>query len=368
MIRIVQGNPGSGKSYYAVNYLSKYTKYDALYQEHVLNDGVLVITNIEGLRIKHLNLFDLIERYGVEKFFTVENFERIQEKYRVNHIVIVIDEAQKIFDSKFYDKDVFYFFQYHRHLGIDIFLLTQSVSTIARQLIPLCEFVIEAQPRSKGFMGVFRYKFKDVKGNFMYSQVARKKPELFKMYQSFKSDEAEKPRNVIAYWAVVGVVLVVIAGVGFKLAIAGISNQGKKKAKPAITKTKETTSNDSVMVAMAQEQKRSDVPAAAVPVMHDPRVEIKPYWERVPVSGRVRAGATDYVMLTNGTKVTRYKEFDAYTSTALIPATLAARLPVSGGEPVTRESDAKTEAAGGVAPGKQGAALATPDARQTGRM
>lgn len=228
MIRIVQGNPGSGKSYYAVNYLAKFSTYDDLYKEHTLNDGVLVITNLEGLKIKHLDFEALVQRFTVEKFLTVANFEIIIEKYRCRHVVLIIDEAQKYLDSKFYDKDVFYFFQYHRHLGIDIFLLTQSVSTICRQLPPLSEFILQAAPRSKGVAGTFRYKFTDCKGQFLYSQAVKKNQTIFRMYKSFSADEAEKPKNVLTHWVIVLTLLILVAGGAFKFLLHSFIHKGDK--------------------------------------------------------------------------------------------------------------------------------------------
>lgn len=228
MIRIVQGNPGSGKSYYCVNYIAKFCDYDNLYGEHILKHNTLVITNIENLKIKHLNLDDLIQRFTVEKFFTVENFEIIMAKYKVNHIIVAIDEAQKIFDSKFYDKDVFYFFQYHRHLGIDIFFLTQNVSLICRQIPPLSEFIVDAVPRSKGISGMFRYRMLDSKGFHMYSKGVAKVQNIFKMYQSFKSDEAEKPKNVLMHWIVICSVAFLVCFVGFKVFFNSYSNRNDK--------------------------------------------------------------------------------------------------------------------------------------------
>lgn len=211
MITIVEGNPGSGKSFFGVNYLTGFCKYDKMYDEFVLREDTLVISNIEGLRIKHLNLQDCIEKYTVEVFFTVENFEKIQKQYRVKNIVMLIDEAQKIFDSKFYDKDVFYFFQYHRHIGLDIFFLTQSRSTIARQLIPLCEYIVQAKPRSKGVAGTFTYNYIDPKGNYMYNRVLRAKKDVFRAYKSFRTDETNKPRNVLKYYLVAcSVILAVV--------------------------------------------------------------------------------------------------------------------------------------------------------------
>lgn len=240
MIRIVQGPPGSGKSYYMCAYLKNFTKYDEFYDEFILKDDVLIISNISGLRVKHLNLEDCIDRYTVEKFFTVENFEEIQKKYRAKSIILLIDETQRIFDSAFYAnspqaKKVLYFFQYHRHLGVDIVLATQSVSTISRHLIPLAEYVIDAVPRSKSVFGSFSYKFRDTKGTFLYSKTLRKEKRIFQYYKSFDTDEIAKPKNVLAHWAIFGLVAVVASLALFNTAIAGIKAKSERAKAHAVS-------------------------------------------------------------------------------------------------------------------------------------
>ncbi len=199
MIHIIEGVPGSGKTYYAVHYLIKnFYQYDDFYDEYIEkeNKNVLVITNIENLRIKHLNLDVLIERFTLEKFFTVENFERIQKQYKVKNIVIIIDEAQRYFDRKFYDKNVFYFFQYHRHLGVDIFLITQSKNTISKELVVLAEYIVKAIPRSVQ-PNSFIYHFYDVDGHKLFTKALKRDKNVFRAYSSFKTDELSKPKNVV---------------------------------------------------------------------------------------------------------------------------------------------------------------------------
>jgi len=199
MLRTVEGVPGSGKTYYAVHYLLKhFFEYDEFYDEYLEKDGksVLVISNIENLRIPHLELDILIERFGLEKFFTVENFERIQKQYRVKNIVLVIDEAQKYFPRKFFSKDVFYFFQYHRHLGVDVFLLTQSRTTLAKELVVLSEYIVRAVPRSSQ-PAFFVYHYFDVDGNKLFTRTLKKDSKVFRAYQSQRVEEVEKPKNVL---------------------------------------------------------------------------------------------------------------------------------------------------------------------------
>lgn len=199
MIHIVEGTPGSGKTYYAVNYLiDNFFDYDSFYDEYKekSNKNVLVISNIDSLRVPHLNLDVLVDRFTLEKFFTVDNFEKIQKQYRVKNIVVIIDEAQKYFDRKFYNKDVFFFFQYHRHLGVDIFLITQSKNTLAKELVVLAEYIVRALPRSVQ-PNSFIYHFYTVDGDKLFTKSLRKKKDVFRAYSSMKVDEITKPKNVV---------------------------------------------------------------------------------------------------------------------------------------------------------------------------
>jgi hypothetical protein len=228
MIRIIEGVPGSGKSYYMVKYLSNFFKYDSFYDEYIVKDNVLIISNIEGLRVKHLDLGILIDKYGIEGFFTVANFEIIQKQYKCKNIILLIDEAQRLFDRKFYDTDVMYFFQYHRHLGVDIILGTQGANLLCNAFIPLCEFITEAVPRSKSIIGNFSYHFKDKKGKFLYSKVLRKDQTIFGAYKSFVSDEVTKPKNVVLHWAVISISLVLVGVICFKSALGAVKAKSEK--------------------------------------------------------------------------------------------------------------------------------------------
>lgn len=219
MIRLVGGLPGSGKSYFAANFISKFGEYDNLYKTFVIKKDIKIFTNLDDLQIQHESLEQCISKYGgAEKFFTIDNFTKVRDIWPKAHILIIIDEAQRMIDDDLLkNKDVAFFFQYHRHLGIDIFLLTNDIASCSKKVVQLCEFVIEAQPRSKGLPGVFRYKFLDTKGTFLYSQSVRLKQEVFSIYKSFTTDETEKPKNVVLHWIVTGLVVLTLSVVSFKL-------------------------------------------------------------------------------------------------------------------------------------------------------
>lgn len=245
MISIVTGVPGSGKSFYMVNYLSKFFSYDEFYKEFSLKDNVLVISNIDGLKVPHLRLDSpllignpdegLDGKYTVETFFTVPNFEKLMEIKRVKNVILLIDEAQRLFGRNFANKDVLYFFQYHRHLGVDVILGCQDHLDLARSIIVLPEFIYEAVPRSKSIVGSFRYHVKDRRGKHMFTKTLRKSQGVFNAYKSFTSDEVSKPKNVILHWMVFATVLLAMAGFTFKTALAAIKAKSEKN-KPAVEK------------------------------------------------------------------------------------------------------------------------------------
>lgn len=306
MIRCVEGVPGSGKSYYAMAYLTKYCDYDAFYDEFVLKPGVLIISNIDGLKVKHKSLDELLKKYPVEQFFTVENFEKIQVQYKVTNILVIIDEAQKIFDSKFYDKDVFYLFQYHRHLGLDVFLLTQSRTTIARHLIPLCEYVIEAQPRSKGLAGTFRYKFLSQKGQFLYHKVLKKDQKVFRAYKSFTFDEIDKPKNLLTRYAVALVVCFIICVASFKGVFAWIKNQqhASNSSRPGtLTNPSIPSSPRSVPVSAVQSAYTSKVVRQPIPSFASPPFQPLQEYAQYPLDGYVDAGGGLVAVSINGKNI-----------------------------------------------------------------
>lgn len=256
MISAIVGSLGSGKSFYACNYLFKFVKHDDLYSEYIVDSNVLIIANIEGLKIKHWDLDECIKKHNgdLKKFFSIANFENIMKTTGKNHVILCIDEAHVLFDSKYYDKDVYEFFAYSRHIGLDIILMTQGMQSMSRMFNPLLEFIVNAVPRSKQILNNMSYKFTDLRGNYLYSKTLAKNKLVFGMYKSFRVDEKQKPKNAVLHWVVITVLFLVVAGGLFKTALAMVAN----KAKPENTKKQVSPS--------AARYAASAVPSA-VPVM-----------------------------------------------------------------------------------------------------
>lgn len=245
MIQLIEAPPRSGKSFYFVHYLSKFWSYDALYDEYILDSNVLIISNVEGLRVRHWKYPDCLKGRSVEEFFTIENFEMIMDKTGKNHIILGLDEVHDIFPAGYQNPSVYSFFAYHGHIGLDIFLMTQGISSMSRMFNPLLEFIVKVKPRSQKLYKVFSYDFYTLKGLFLYSKKLTIDQLVFKAYKSFRKDEINKPRSAIMVW-VCFVVLMFGGGAGlFYWSIAslgGSSNDApvrkiERYQRPNVTKS-----------------------------------------------------------------------------------------------------------------------------------
>jgi zona occludens toxin (predicted ATPase) len=189
MIRIISGNPGSGKSYYAVNYLRKFCKFDKVYQTMNLEPYVLLITNIDEIKVPHISWDDFVKK-------DLFNIDHLRDYIELNHyrkVIIIIDECQRYFGN-LRENEKFFFFEYHRHLGIDCFLILQTVAAIPKRLTELCEYIIRAKSRVYAIVG-FQYSLVDpTNGDKISSIYLKKDLEVFKLYKSFNIDEDSKAK------------------------------------------------------------------------------------------------------------------------------------------------------------------------------
>jgi Zonular occludens toxin (Zot) len=131
---------------------------------------------------------------GLAKFFSFPFQKTLAAEHK---IVYVVDEAQLLFPRSFRQLDVFTFFQKHRHLGMDVYLMTQDVATLALELRNLAEYYVRAVRRSYSVLGEFRYKFvgsPSDKAGFK-NKVLKREPRIFALYRSMTADESEKIKS-----------------------------------------------------------------------------------------------------------------------------------------------------------------------------
>lgn len=224
MIAMVTGKLGSGKTYFCVNYiLKKYYKYEDVILQYVPLSNIRIITNIRGFRLPHENLTELIgNEAGLPDMAKMRNVFNPDFVGGEKNVIFVIDEAQAIFPRKFYDVQIFTFFQKARQEGLDIFLITQDIFTLAREFQVLCEYEISALQRAKRSKNVFVYK---------YLLMSEGKPETFKtvslkfrmdiasVYTSFVKTEKEKMSFVYKRYLMMAGIALVAAIIVLKFAI-----------------------------------------------------------------------------------------------------------------------------------------------------
>lgn len=217
-IAIITGIPGAGKTYYMVwAIIKEWCKLiGGIYE---IKKGITLITNIDGLNLEHESLTELVDDAGgVKNFFTDKIQKEVQQKYASKEnerVVYVIDEAQDYFRRKFYDEKVFKFFEYHRHYGFDIFLLTQNRSLLCRDISNLAEYEKRAAPRSLTFVG-FRY-LTIIGGDILKKENIKKDKRIFQTYKSFSQKELTRQGNPYLKTIIFGLFFVLLmAFIGYK--------------------------------------------------------------------------------------------------------------------------------------------------------
>ncbi len=186
MITLIEGRIGSGKSYFAVReILYNYFTFDDDKVRWVPRDDleVEIYTNIDGFWVTK-NLNDVVKAAGgVDCFFT----ESYQKKFaKLKKHIYVIDEAQKStwFHRKYFNQEVFDLFDYSRHYGLDIFLITQDIWKMSPGLVGLPEIHIKVQRRSLAvFRNSFTYMYMSDK-DILKKMSLKKDPRVFFAYRS----------------------------------------------------------------------------------------------------------------------------------------------------------------------------------------
>ena len=227
-VRIIEGVPGAGKTYFAVHHLlaSYFDWNDTTDEFKPKSDfaGLLIISNIDGFPYS-VSLTDLIDQHGgVDAFFTNEKQASL---FQDRKVIYLIDEAQGLFPYKFYGPRVFLFFQKHRHLGMDIYLITQDAEHMAKGLRSLAEYHIKAVRRSLSLMGEFRYHYADpTTGEVWRRKTLKRDRRVFAFYRSMESQETEKHKSVPLHFIAIAGALFVFAALIFGWRVLGWGGSG----------------------------------------------------------------------------------------------------------------------------------------------
>lgn len=139
MVRIYTGRPGSGKSYNMAKKIMEILRRGRnvittvpIDTDIVSKGGRRVIGDYVYIPISEITP-EKLERYAAENHVKGGKFQT----------AVFIDECQIIFNSRNWNQlgrqDWIVFLSTHRHLGFDVYLITQSDSFVDKQIRPLIE-------------------------------------------------------------------------------------------------------------------------------------------------------------------------------------------------------------------------------------
>jgi len=177
MFTMIDGNPGSGKTYYAVYMASLLSE----------KERKKVIHNVDGLKIGRT--FEQVEN---EDSISIEQI--FSNQFHINNTqlhgsLIILDEASAIFHDKYQNVDTFTFFQQHRHYGLDLILLCPDIKLISYKIQLICEYKLRATSETANpipWLFVYRKMLKD---EMVGSKWLLKKKKVFDLYRSSQFDQ-----------------------------------------------------------------------------------------------------------------------------------------------------------------------------------
>ena len=236
-IYAVTGSPGSGKSYYAVSQIKK-----------ILDSGenCLILTNIAGLKIDDNRLH--VMSFSQEGFASTKQapyLRQLREKYGLGDdekIYYFIDEAQQYLSGRLRSDDVIYFFDTHRHYGVDIYLMSQNIRKIHKDITALCEYETRASALTINPLPGFFYR-KYAGGEQFATFRLNKKNEIFALYKSMEAGTTQKKNK--KYVFIVGALVLVVGFSGYAFMNSSVvsSSSSKKAQARAVPDTKNMEKN-----------------------------------------------------------------------------------------------------------------------------
>jgi len=225
-IKVISGKPGSGKSYFALyKLITEFFEFCKVFFEWKVKTPVNIFTNIDGLKLPHESLdYHIKEAGGLLVFFTVDYQKQLMDRFP--NIRYIIDESQKFFPRRFSDVDVLFFFQYHRHLGIDLYLITPDWGSVCPQITSLCEYEIRAVSDtltlSKGMKYSFYAGFDKVGSTSLPADL-----KVFSLYKSFElPDQGKKIKPLQKYALQFALLSLVVFGSLITFWSSGFSGSG----------------------------------------------------------------------------------------------------------------------------------------------
>lgn len=165
MITLLEGTPGSGKSYHAI----------AEYVLPWVRAGRRLYVAIDGFHLDRLAAFEGLEQTDLERQITLWNTSEAIPSLLPSVApgsAVVLDEAQTIFRAKEKQPgDVLRWLETHRHFGVDVLLLAQDFRQMTSGVTRLVEVTIKFRRMER--FGLRRRYQAFVRGNPEETEVIR---------------------------------------------------------------------------------------------------------------------------------------------------------------------------------------------------
>lgn len=242
-IRLYSGIMGAGKTYRVV--------YELVYGD--LLQKYFVFHNLEQLKIdnKYLKEYGKDSEFNPPDLFTYKFQEQLSKQIREEYgrnILWIIEECDKIgFDKS--RPDVKEWLSMHRHLGQEIYLISQSKWNIAKEYMNLLEVEIQGK---RGFVfDSFIYSWFSGGEKISTDRIPKKK-EIYEKYKSFHIPELKRKKSKIWLFALLffmitisGLIYFFFFGVPKKFNdLNKVVNQTKKEKDRAIQEYKNINNSD----------------------------------------------------------------------------------------------------------------------------
>lgn len=193
----ITGIPGTGKTLLGLEWIVK-----------ALRDGRRVYTNIEGLDPNRLaGVFEL-DPIKVNLLLTVwdssdASFIRQFQNHIENNSLVVLDEVQNYFGSRDWDtkeaKDLIPWITKHRHLGVDILFLTQTLDSVDitfRRLVALTYALKRLENLGlKSRTMIYIFDRANIDRAPLGRQLFKIDPKYFIVYKSYDADNVKETRK-----------------------------------------------------------------------------------------------------------------------------------------------------------------------------
>ena len=290
-ISYLTGIPKSGKTYLAVykiwdNFV-KEPKKSLFSKESPKNKYKICYTNINEFDFSKSDKIELLKvddfKYNLSLLYDLyqagandTELNAKADEFRLNHALIVIDEAHNFFTKK--DDILTWWLTYHAHLYQDIWLITQDLSLIDTGYKAVAEYFYKAvEPARRLITSRFRYQqFSSYKmngvdlikgGGFTLPAI----DEVFKMYVA---GEKTKGSSIVVKFFALALILAFITFVAFNLYIKILSPKSEEIKEEPINQTQTQTIQEPIK----EEKKENEI----LPFIY----EVRCYYETCKISDK----------------------------------------------------------------------------------